>query len=146
MVAVHERYSLWGIHKRYEKEKIAKKWGRFVPLDYHNDCYQKLPETVALIEQQKVVDKIEVYTRDAACLLSNQREGDRWIKSENAKTVLEHERARKLSEHEIKEYKDSWDRVFEYMKKRGAKEDELTAARELARELIHSATSSETCS
>lgn len=135
-VAVNERFSIWGIHKRYEKEKLAKEHGRFVPLDYHNECYQKLPETVGEIEALKMVDRLEIFTRDAVCLYSNELIEGKWNEPEGANLALETERARKLSAAERVNYEHSWEPVFEDMNKRSAPKEEIAEIKAIADRFI----------
>lgn len=139
VVAANERYSIWGIHKRYEKEKIAKEYGRFVPLEYHNECYKRLPDTVDMVERERTVDRIEVYTRDAGSVYSNELDCNKWKSPEGAKSALISERERVLTEPEREAYKLSWESVFEYMKKRGASEEEENTARAIAARLVKEA-------
>jgi predicted ABC-type ATPase len=58
IVAAHQRYSVWGIHRRYEKEKVTRGHGRFVPIEYHDECYNKLLDSVNAVEGQKAADRI----------------------------------------------------------------------------------------
>lgn len=136
-VAVHERYSIWGIHKRYEKEKIVRGHGRFVPMEYHQECFQQLPITAEIVEQQGLVNRIEVYSRNGAKLFSNVMTDGNWSKPVGARASIEGERDRRLEESEIDEYKESWNRVFEYMEDRKAPSKEIDEIKEMLQQLIN---------
>lgn len=135
IVAVHERYSVWGINRRYEKEKIVRGHGRFVPIEYHNECYAKLLDSVDSVEQQKLADLIQVYDRDGHCLYSNSLDNGDWKDAAEARDCIEKERNKKLSETEQHQYKESWQRVFEYMESRRAAPEEISAVKALAERL-----------
>lgn len=135
-VAVHQRYSVWGIHNRYEKEKIVRGHGRFVPLGYHNQCYNKLLDSAALVEEQGAANCIEVYARDGECLFRNARDGKSWKKSPGAKAAIQKERSREFSQEERMRYRENWERVFEYMEKRHAPAEEIEAVRTLASKFL----------
>lgn len=89
VVAVHQRYSVWGINLRYEYEKKSRGHGRYVPIAYHDECYQKLVDSVGAAEHQKLVDLIEVYDRNGLMLYSNEiHEGD-WKDAPEAVAAVE---------------------------------------------------------
>jgi predicted ABC-type ATPase len=132
IVAVHERYSVWGLHKRYEKERLVRGHGRYVTLEYHNECYHKLLDTVDLVERQGAADLIEVYNRDGQRLYPRPVVGGERKQFKSARAAIENERERKVTEEERARYKQSWERVFEYMEKRGAPPEEFERLNALA--------------
>lgn len=136
-VAVHERYSVWGIHKRYEKEKIVRGHGRFVPIEYHQECYQQLPNTAEHLERQGKANQVEVFSRNGTLLYSNSTTGEGWSKPVGARASIEGERDRRLEESELDEYKESWNRVFEYMEDRKAPSKEIDEIKEMLQQLIN---------
>ncbi|MCW5824598.1 MAG: zeta toxin family protein [Cyanobacteria bacterium TGS_CYA1] len=135
-VAVHERYSFWGIHKRYEKEKIVRGHGRFVPMEYHQECYQQLPNSAEKVEQQGMANRVEVFSRNGTQLFSNIMTDGKWSKSIGARAAIEAERNRKLEQSELDEYTESWNRVFEYMKDRKAPSKEIHEIKKMVSQLI----------
>ncbi|HEY9777203.1 MAG TPA: zeta toxin family protein [Planktothrix sp.] len=142
IVAAHERYSVWGINRRYEKEKIVRGHGRYVPIEYHDECYRKLLDSVEAVEQQTMADRIEVYNRSGHQLYSNELVNDDWKLSPNAKQAIDEERNRKLTDKECDEYIGSWPRVFEYMHDRGASSAEIEKVNALADRFIQELKSS----
>ena len=136
IVAAHERYSVWGINRRYEKEKIVRGHGRYVPIEYHDECYRKLLDSVEGVELQKLADHIEVYDRSGSLLYSNELVNGDWKEAPKARAAIEKERNRKLNDKERDEYIGSWPRVFEYMQKRGASSAEIGSVNALAERFI----------
>ena len=136
IVAAHERYSVWGINRRYEKEKIVRGHGRYVPIEYHDECYRKLLDTVDLAEQQKLSDQLEVFDRNGALLYANMLVDGDWKDEPKAKASIEKERNRELTLEERAQYIESWQRVFEYMQERGASSEEFARVKELSERLI----------
>lgn len=136
IAATHERYSAWGINRRYEKEKIVRGHGRFVPIEYHDECYRKLLSSVELVEQQKRADAIEVYDRNGTKLYSNVVVNGEWKEKPRAAAAIDKERNRSLTEKEQSQYIESWQRVFEYMQNRSASSEEMNAVKALAARFI----------
>lgn len=136
IVAAHERFSVWGINRRYEKEKIVRGHGRYVPMEYHDECYRKLLDSVEAVERQKIADHIEVYDRSGNLLYSNELINGDWKEAPEARAAIEKERSRKLSDKEREEYIGSWPRVFEYMQKRGAPQEEIEGVKALAARFV----------
>jgi predicted ABC-type ATPase len=136
IVAAHERYSVWGINRRYEKERIVRGHGRYVPIEYHDECYQKLLDSVEGVEGQKVADRIQVYDRSGTLLYSNELVNGDWKEAPKARAAIEEERNRKLTDQECDEYIVSWPRIFEYMQKRGASSQETENVIAIAKRFI----------
>lgn len=135
VVAAHERFSVWGIHERYEQEKITRGHGRFVPLKYHDACYEKVLDSCESVENQKLVDKIEVYNRDGECLYANGTAFE-WTHPPAVRAAIEKERSRKLTNEQRSRYQESWDRVVELMENRRAPKSEIEAVKELGERFI----------
>ncbi len=136
LLAVHERHSIWGIHERYEREKIERGHGRFVPRDYHDKCYVALPSTVTLLEEQKQCDLIEIYKRDGVTNYTNSLSDGAWGSKPAGSDYIEKGRSVSLSENDRREYQEAWERVFEYMKGRGACQTEIAAVKEMAKSFM----------
>ncbi len=136
VVASHERFSVWGIKLRYEGEKKSRGHGRYVPIEYHNECYQSLLDSIAAAERQKVADSINVYDRNGAMLYSNTLHNGDWKDAPKAVAAVEQGRDRKLTKVEQRQYKESWSKVFEYMHQRGACSDEIDRVKELAERFL----------
>jgi predicted ABC-type ATPase len=63
LLAVNERFSLLGIHLRYEEMKTASGYGRRVNKKIHDDKYHLVPETLKLVQDAKLYDQILLYRR-----------------------------------------------------------------------------------
>lgn len=136
VVAAHERFSVWGINRRYEKEKITRGHGRYVPIEYHDQCYRLILDSVDAIEHQRIAKCIEVYDRHGALVYSNEQLNGKWKDPPSARAKIEAERDRKLTDKEKKEYIESWPRVFEYMRRRRASLQEIDAVTAAAQSFI----------
>lgn len=135
-LAVHERHSIWGIHERYEREKIERGHGRFVPKEYHDECYSGLPNSVNILEKQSQCDLIEVFRRDGETNYSNSLSDKKWASEPLGCDFIAKGRAVALSEDDRNEYIAAWERVFEYMEARNAPPGELEAVKALAKSFM----------
>jgi hypothetical protein len=138
LIAAHERFSKWGIHKRYEGEKKIRLHGRFVPLQYHDQCYEALPHSATAVEEQGIADLIEIFTRDGNLIYSNENKAGIWKEKPNAASVILDERSTTLAGEKLKEYVNGWMSVIDDMRERGASHNELDAVITLAKRLIDS--------
>lgn len=135
-VAVHRRHSVLGVHSRNEREKIARGYGRYVPLAYHDVCYEKVLDSAATVEEQAAADCIEVFNREGECLYRNEN-GPKGRKTPvGARAAIERERARELSKEQRHRYGESWERVIEYMEQRHAPPKEIGYVKVLAETFI----------
>jgi predicted ABC-type ATPase len=134
-IATHERYSLWGIHNRYEVEKVTRGHGRFVPLDYHDECYTKLLNTADKVEEQELADFVEVYNRDGKRVYENQLSKGKWKKNKAASVSIETERGRELTEFQKAEYVADWEVVIEHMQNRNAEATEIDGVKKVFEKL-----------
>jgi hypothetical protein len=132
LVAVHERHSLLGISSRYEQEKIVRWHGRYVPVDYHNECYQRILQTIDLLESQRLVDRLEIYNRNGDLLYSNLVTNGEWKDPPEGSSAMRRGRDCGLSAKERLEYRESWHSVMALMYKRRASQDEVTQTKALA--------------
>lgn len=62
VMAIHERYSLAGIHLRYEQQRAEKGFGRATAIETHDESYKGMPATIEQIERYKLAGRIEVMT------------------------------------------------------------------------------------
>lgn len=126
VVATHERFSTTGIYMRYETQKLDKGYGRFTSQASHDAGYEGMPKTVKHIELNRLVDRLEVFSRDGTMLYCNILENDPWKQSGNAARAIADERRRKPTEREIQELHSDWQRIFRLMEERKAPDDEIT--------------------
>lgn len=129
IVATNERMSKTGIYLRYETQKAAKGHGRFTSQDSHDAGYRGMPETVQFIEQNKLVDRLEVYNRDGHLLWDNELKVNEWQKEPNARHIIEAEREREPTEKELRGLRADWDRIDELMQERKAPLREIKEAK-----------------
>jgi len=115
-LGVNRRESILGVHLRYEKQKAKTGHGRFAPVGYHDECYEKLLETASKVEQHSHADMIEVYNRAGELLHKTEPRQD----SDTTKQAIEEERARSMNKEEQKSYRQDWKRVINFMEQREA--------------------------
>jgi predicted ABC-type ATPase len=131
LVAVHARHSILGISSRYEQEKLVRGHGRFVPLSYHNDCYEKILETLNLVESLKLMEQLDIYNRSGELLYSNNVVDGKWQSLPDALNAMTVGRDQELSEIKKAEYRNNWHTVIESMYNRNASSGEITTLKEL---------------
>ena len=62
-LAVHRQDSLLGVFQRFEGDKQRTGVGRFSPIDVHDEAYQQIPVNLSQADQNRLFDRIMVYTR-----------------------------------------------------------------------------------
>lgn len=129
VVATHERMSKTGVYLRYETQKFDKGYGRFTPQSSHDAGYEGMPKTVDHIEQNKLIDRLEVYNRDGHLLWDNDLKGNEWQKKPSAREVIETEREREPTEKELRGLRADWDKIDELMQTRQAPLREIKEAK-----------------
>lgn len=135
VVATHRRISKTGVHLRYETQKFDKGYGRFTPQASHDAGYDGMPQTVDYIEQNKLVDRLEVYNRDGDLLWDNELKGAEWEKEPGARKVIEAERGRVPTEKELRGLRSDWDKIEELMQIRKAPLHETKEAKAIRQDL-----------
>lgn len=63
VVSVHEEISRTGMMVRYTDEKIKRGFGRFVPVEAHDETYKAIPLTLRAIEEQGLIDSVTIVDR-----------------------------------------------------------------------------------
>jgi hypothetical protein len=81
---------------------------RFIPAAYHDEAYDRLRESLARIEAERTVDRIQVVARDGRELYANQRDGEHWVREPRAAYVLHDFRERPLTARELAESALRW--------------------------------------
>lgn len=101
ILAVPAVSSRLGIYKRYENQIERKGQGRWVGMDNHDKLYAQIPQTVALMETEQVVDRIHIYGRSigsvSPLLHENWLENGEWHIPPRAAEALEECRNRPWS-------------------------------------------------
>lgn len=131
-LAVHRRQSILGVHLRYEELKAKTGHGRFAPVPYHDECYEKLLETASKAERHSSADIIEVYNR-AGDLLHKTQLGQH---PDTTKQSIEEEQARSMNKEEQKSYRQGWKRVINSMDQRKAPSEQIQGVKSLSDELL----------
>ncbi len=62
-LAVSRQDSLLGVFQRFEGDKQRTGIGRFSPIDVHDEAYRQIPVNLNRAYQERLVDRITVYTR-----------------------------------------------------------------------------------
>lgn len=75
VMAVRGEISRLGTLERYEDQKSAKGYGRWVDSVSHEEAYRGMPGTVRAVEKGSSVDSLTVYNRDGDVLYHNERGG-----------------------------------------------------------------------
>lgn len=120
VVACHERMSTTGIFMRYENQKAEKGAGRFSEVASHDAGYEGMPKTLDRIEQNKLVDKIEVYDRFGDKLYTNELKENRWKDHPRAAETVQSERSRQPTGAEVQQFQIDWKLINTLMEKRQA--------------------------
>lgn len=131
VVACHERTSATGIFMRYETQKAEKGYGRFSEMTSHDAGYEGMPRTLDHIEQNKLVDKIEVYDRTGQKLYTNELKDGRWKNDPKAVEAVQSERSRQPTRGQVQEFQSDWKRINRLMEKRQATLREFEQARKV---------------
>ncbi|CAN5459977.1 hypothetical protein BH09BAC4_BH09BAC4_13040 [soil metagenome] len=130
VLAVPARLSRFGIYKRYEDQLTLKGSGRWVGLETHDRQYADIPKTLALLESNKAVDRIQIYTRPTGILPPDLfydnlvKDGD-WQHPLNAVHVLTEARNRVWTNEEQNAFTTAVQAVAEQMRQRGVSQDDI---------------------
>ena len=99
-MAVRAEVSAVRIFYRYEHERERYGYGRFTPLEFHDQAYAGLPRTLERAQQAGLASSINLYDESAKHIFSSQRTYQSWSHLEPAETVLRYERARPFTYRE----------------------------------------------
>jgi predicted ABC-type ATPase len=92
-LAVDRKASLESIQKRHEEALERRRNGkteipRYVSQEIHDEAYQGMPSTIALLEKNKLTDRISVVDRNGNVLYCADRSRI-WLEGNNAKMAIE---------------------------------------------------------
>lgn len=113
VLAVAHRLSLQGIFQRYEHQKFDRNYGRMTTREAHDAAYNGLLTTVQAIEQRNVADVIGVFRRGGESIYTNTCTNGRWATSPVACIAIEKERNRFLTQQELRDYIEGFEKLFE---------------------------------
>jgi hypothetical protein len=136
VVATHERTSTTSIFRRYEDQKAEKGYGRWSQLSSHRAGYDGLPRTVQHIEQNKLIDRIEIFNRGGTLLWRNELKNGEWIHPPKSVSVVEIEREREPTKAELEQLREDWRHIFERMDNRSAPPEQKNEAKSVYERLV----------
>ncbi|GAO22507.1 hypothetical protein ALISP_2327 [Alicycliphilus sp. B1] len=99
-MAVRAEVSAVRIFYRYEHERALYGFGRFTPLEFHDQAYAGLPRALERAQQAGLAGSISLYDESARHIFSSQRTYQNWSHPEQAATVLGYERSRPFTQPE----------------------------------------------
>lgn len=121
VMAVNSETSQQRVYTRYEGQKADDGVGRFVPKEVHDEAYSGLPESISAVERAKSVDAIKVYNKYQERIHEDTLHNGRWgLEPPRARVILDAERNRSLSIHDLRELSEGFNKISESMAKRGA--------------------------
>lgn len=132
LMAVHPLISLLGTYVRYETEKNRSDYARMVSPEAHDSRFDKLMDTIKLVETAKLYDSISVYARSIAVEGSHSDRGVRLIAKNPAKIsplFLDFIDRKNWPKKLEVFFKNSIDEVLQLMRKRKASKKEVAAFR-----------------
>lgn len=127
------------VHKRYEIGGGAPGGGRYVDEGFQKKSYKGVADTVKTIEDEKTVDRLVIYNRDAKPIYDNSLKNGEWQNKPKAHETLLNERDRELSISEKKELTQGWQYIKFKMDQRQANINEPSIVR-IAQEGMQKAT------
>ena len=94
IMAVSPETSLVRARLRFEEQVSEIGTGRFVNKEQHDTAYLGVAATVAVLERDKLVDKVTLYDAHQRPVYENRLEADRWKDTPSADRALDFERNR----------------------------------------------------
>lgn len=129
-LAVHEHWSLLGIHQRYEEMLTVHGRGRFTLKEVHDAAYAGMLQTIGELESSRLVDRLVIYTRGNVVLYDHTCRPTSWIQEPAARERVEAERSRRWLATEKVEFLRGWQHVLDARKRRRAGREDVAMARE----------------
>lgn len=99
-MAVRAEVSAVRIFYRYEHEHQLYGYGRFTPLEFHDQAFAGLPRTLERAQQDGLVSRISLYDEGARQIYSSQNTYQSWSHPEPAAAILKFERMRPFTHPE----------------------------------------------
>lgn len=114
-----------GIMQRYENQKADRGAGRMTTEQAHRAAYEGMLQTLDRVEQEKLADRVTIYRRGAEVIYSNEVQDGQWVRTPQARAVVEAERARPMTRTECEEYIRGFEDLLELMHQRQAGDEEI---------------------
>lgn len=130
LLAVQACKSRFGIYKRYEDQVALRGSGRWVGMEGHDRQYDEIPKTLALLESQKIIDRIQIYARPSSplappLLYDNQLRDKVWDYPPEATKALWDGRNRPWTPDEQAAFSMAVQAVAEQMRQRGVNQADI---------------------
>jgi hypothetical protein len=138
VVSAHERESLLSLYQNYEGAIASQGYGERPRLSEHEESYESLPETLKLIESEKLADEVFIADRKGQIFYSNRQHNNEWTQLPEAAHVLEEHRKRVWSPKEIADYQNAWAEVMRSMHERGESRQEIEEADRVCKRCLKS--------
>jgi Ni2+-binding GTPase involved in maturation of urease and hydrogenase len=137
VMATHADVSQLGIRERYEAQIQQQGFGRWTPKESHDTTYTSMPNTLAIIERDKLADKVQVYNRAGEVVYENHLVNGEWQREPGARVAVLVERFKAMPEVQRQETVQKWGAVLAQMEARQANSAEVSAAREVHRDFVN---------
>lgn len=124
IIAAHEKTSEASMQYRFEREKVTQGYGRTIPFDYHAKAAAGIVDTVKMIEDNKLFDRLRICDRSGNVVYSNDLVNGEWQREQAGAEILEKRRALSYNLQEKREIAALWDKVAGMMNDRHAPGDE----------------------
>jgi hypothetical protein len=127
IMAVHAKSSEVSLLQRFEHEKQILGYGREIPLDYHDLAAAGIVETVRVIEEEKLFDRLVIFNRSGTAIYENTLVDCEWERLPDGARVMEAFRVASYDVTEQNSIVALWEDVVDMMKIRGAPDAEVAA-------------------
>lgn len=125
VMAVSAQTSLTRARLRYEEQAAVRGFGRFVNAEQHDRAYEALPDSVAMLERDMLVDRIRVYNARQESIYGNRLEQGTWRQAPGAAAALHRERAREWDYKEHRDYVAALEQTSALVRQRTSETDRL---------------------
>ncbi|MGV7193584.1 zeta toxin family protein [Xanthomonas axonopodis] len=132
-LAVSPMVSWQGNHIRRESLALSGAPSRLATREAHDAGVRGSSATVAMIERERLADRVTVVSRSGDVLYSNEQRAGQWMKHAQGAEVLQAYRYKPLSKAEAKQHDANWGTVLELAGRRHARDgvSPANAAREI---------------
>lgn len=127
ILAVHARSSEVSLSRRFELEKASMGFGRRMPLDYHELAAAGIVDTVRVIEDERLMDRVVIFDRSGRTIYENELVDGAWVRPALGAATMERHREGSYDVAEKSAIVSLWDNVLDMMQSRGATAAEVSA-------------------
>lgn len=123
VMAVSSETSIMRARLRYEEQSAERGFGRFVNAEQHDQAYTAIPRSVEMLEREKLVDRISIYSAGQERVYQNRLEHGEWEHEPGAAGALDSERARLLTHAEQRDKVSALEEISTLAKLRTGQSD-----------------------